>query len=1287
MSRQLPPFQSRRLPTPGMDTSSPATRPLQINRTPRPTTPSNAPPLVSNSSPTGPSRPQRSDLRANKAPDYSEYNATTLVQAPRDRRDSASTTKSNTSYSTINGNSSSSRTRRTPRSNTEEEPVTSPASLASVMSAFQNGLRKKAMKDDQWGARQQAIEAEHATQERIRRRMPGLKQPGSARTGDIDAVLDRIKDDWEFVIDPEFNPVDLALHILDDASAGKDMGSFRRTKLMLSQALKGSVDKHFQAFAAALPHHSSLLSHLGDTQTQIKNARTVLQEAKDALGNKRADLVQMWTRGQTLEEMLRILDEIERLRLVPDVLESLISEKRLLQAAILLVRSLKTIKKQDMLDIGAVADLRAYLIGQESALKDILIDELHNHLYLKSFWCENRWAVYAVGQQSIPRAEFEDEPLSLNDPTPHPDPSSSLTNRSPPSHSRLSRYLHDLSLRPNDPPGDINDSKIGGSGSGQGVPTTLSYSNPGGPSAAASFSSLSNLANVGPSEIQWNPETDSFVYIETLLESLSVLGKLGGALDIVTQRLPSEIFALVDNTVDEVSERAEYNRRTSLLLGVNAGSKDHSTYIVTSKAAFPGGLPLNTSISLADTTLVGHGLQFSPLQLRLTALESSAKHADHEVLRDLFWTLYSKLDAVMQGLRVVYEVANKIGSRRDFRDSSGTRPGALFPLSEIWMPVQAEVRRLVHDYLTDEEQGVMSGRNPVSSINDVLREGRFSRDRSKHVFRFADTNPKLITKALREHEDELDRVLKNTVPGLVQGSSETAIQATFVKVGTDEQLLGTDQHHRLLVKPDAFHISVIFQPILAFTDRVTEILPSGFEAARASSAVLDEFVLKVYLPQLEERVSLLFHQATTGPEAFIPDPSSTWLSTEPLVNASTTIMALINSLCAMLRTTPFHREDYARLILTVIIQFYQRCSDRFQTLISQASCDRDPRIALGAQWAQNSEIAAGLSDLYHTEAIPTRNELRRRERDAEAQLIGDKLIGKEDLIGPMRSVSALCNLYRSVSWFTTGLNQLKAMPEDSLSPTSAHQMDSSSVITPFTPSLPKLAPLNPDEQLQLPLSREMALRFHALLKTYDQLSELILHTIRIDVRCRVGHYLGLSLRHGNYCIDREVGEPDPHVIDLNLELGEYYDIVSSTLPPQEHKFVFHGVGFLMDDLLVYNARYISLANSLGMKKISRNILALQQCVKTIVHDPRDGELLRAKQYYSLFSLKPPDMLDLIRKEQTFAFEQYEVMLNLQCGVDQSRKDRSGAQARDKNYSMYIIDLHGLEMETQNDTDT
>lgn len=61
------------------------------------------------------------------------------------------------------------------------------------------------------------------------------------------------------------------------------------------------------------------------------------------------------------------------------------------------------------------------------------------------------------------------------------------------------------------------------------------------------------------------------------------------------------------------------------------------------------------------------------------------------------------------------------------------------------------------------------------------------------------------------------------------------------------------------------------------------------------------------------------------------------------------------------------------------------------------------------------------------------------------------------------------------------------------------------------------------------------------------------------------------------------------------------------------------------------------------------------------------------------------MLASIRKERAFTFGQYEVMLNLQCGVDQSQKDRSGAQATDNNYSMYIIDLHGLERQAQKDS--
>lgn len=133
------------------------------------------------------------------------------------------------------------------------------------------------------------------------------------------------------------------------------------------------------------------------------------------------------------------------------------------------------------------------------------------------------------------------------------------------------------------------------------------------------------------------------------------------ALDIVAQKLPQEIFSLVETTLDEVSERAEYGRRASMngAMNTNAGTRDNIYYLTVSGTAgsLIGGIPTTVSgPASAGATLL------SPSSLRLAALELSTKRVDQEIMKDFFWTLYSKLDAVAQGMRVVYEVSNRIGS-------------------------------------------------------------------------------------------------------------------------------------------------------------------------------------------------------------------------------------------------------------------------------------------------------------------------------------------------------------------------------------------------------------------------------------------------------------------------------------------------------------------------------------------------------------------------------------------------------------------------------------------------
>ncbi|KAF8756135.1 exocyst complex [Rhizoctonia solani] len=991
-----------------------------------------------------------------------------------------------------------------------------PKALGSVISAFQiAGYRHAAAPDKE---RERLIEQT----DRIREREPGRAIKGRRGTiGEIDAVLDQMQDEWAFVVDPDFNPVSLALALLDDSSVGRDLDSFRRTKGMLERALKGTVDKHYQAFAASLPHHSKLINLLTETQKHIAETRSCLIDARAALSHQRADLVQLWSRGQTIEEMLRILDEIDRLKNIPDQLESLMSEKKLLQAALLLVRSQKTITNAELMDIGALTDLRSYLSGQETALRDIMIEELHAHLYLKSFWCESRWAAYKPGQESLPDLG---PGSSSNDELPIISPFGAMPQA-------LAKYLTDLNMRPvSDAPFSVSDDPR------QSVvepPGSRTHSR--NPSLSARPTSV-----VDPTPTVKTPdniESNSFLYIEMLLEALAVLGSLGGALDTVNQRLNVEIFTLVESVISDVHERAEFVRRGLEQSQPGAG---------------------NTGSGGGIYVFVGEG----PGALRLAALEGAAKKVDHEILRDLCWTLYSKLDAVVQGLRVVSEVSERIASRRDFKDASGINPGQLFPLANAWSSIRSEVRNLLHDQISDEGSGVTAGRNPISSINEILRTGKFGRDKTKGAFHFADTDPKPVNRALRTHEEGL----------LSAGTQFTT--------GPDAS------EHRLLVRPDAFHVSVLFQPTLAFLERAAACLPDGVAEA-----------LEGWAGELEEKVSDLFHQAVGGLDAFHEDTHSGRISEQPLVKASMQLMALINSLCIMLQATPLHRENYARLILGVIIQFYQRCYERFLDLVSRSTFSGE-NSSIAAKWAQRPEVAACLGELYSTplHEINQRRTLCKQETRVELTFLANAIVGKDDLLPHVRDLTALGSLYRSLTWFITQLlgmkltlndapatlNDPRASPKPPPSPRSPAQVPNS----PFSPRIPLeviQSSYMPSDSLRLPLSRAMAQRFDAIMKTYDQLAELTLSTIRIDVRCRVMHYLHTG---ENYRIDQECKQPDPFVQDLNTSLIACDDAINGV-----H---LRWIGGLVEHLLVSNSRFIRFANDFGIQKMLRNLSA---CVK------------------------------------------------------------------------------------------
>ena len=126
-------------------------------------------------------------------------------------------------------------------------------------------------------------------------------------------------------------------------------------------------------------------------------------------------------------------------------------------------------------------------------------------------------------------------------PTMSPDPANAVAGPGP--SSRFSRYLSSLAVRP--APEQIID-QLGSDLS------TL-------PSQASIDSIRPDTQQMGSGNTETseahNPEADSYRYIEAVLEALFVLGKLTGALEIVAQRVSTEIHHLIEATLDEVEER------------------------------------------------------------------------------------------------------------------------------------------------------------------------------------------------------------------------------------------------------------------------------------------------------------------------------------------------------------------------------------------------------------------------------------------------------------------------------------------------------------------------------------------------------------------------------------------------------------------------------------------------------------------------------------------------------------------------------------------------------------
>ncbi|KAL2432491.1 putative exocyst complex component sec8 [Exophiala dermatitidis] len=936
----------------------------------------------------------------------------------------------------------------------------------------------------------------------------------------MDEILRHIQSDWKEMEGDECIPVKMALRLMDPSSLGlaEKEGDFTNTHVDLQKSLKSVVNEHYADFNSAVGTYHKIQNAIKESQIRVRMLKGGLMNVRGGMLTTRPELRGLAEESRQLDEMLVTLGNIESIKAVPGKLEEKISEKKFLGAVDLLMDSLKSVTKSDLDGIGAITDIRSYFVNQESTLLDILVEELHDHLYLRSPYCRDRWkGTKANGEERDPKDNLMGVGVNAWD-------------------RPFSHYLNNV---------DVTTPMV--------------------------------------EDASKNPEADTFYYIHMILESLNKLGQLGEAISRIEQRMPVELYKVVERTNAEID------------------------------AKYPNHLKG----------------RFNNKESKKVAL----LHVDDgrsQVLSDFLYTLYSKFEAIAESHRVLHEIVAGIADRERLAKPEKYTGG----FKELWKLYQMEMRSLLHDYLATDGDMTIRSRLTTTTTNDIF--ARPQRDKNKKMFKLSEVDQK--SDSMKAEEEELDEILKSSVPGLVSKSrAANGSDVALERSGQDSSAAG----HKLLIEPGVFNMPILLPPSLTFLQRLKDVVPPTSHIPMSTlTSFLDDFLLNVFHPQLEEAVTELCTQCMIDLDAFSEDALWSKHSPHPIFKGTVSFMALIRAFSGMLSSIP-QDQMFTQLILNQLVTYYDKCYGFYKALVSRvAPSDTNPQVntlalKAAASFAEPGEVhdaALELLNFDKSSSGASRSDLISREVQALLAATKANPLSSYDIISDPKSVHQLSLLYNSMQWLSAALAQIRQVETGTHSGplhvrTGSQNKNARRWTLIAGLRAPNKVPTAPGaaNAVFLPLTSETAVPFDQTVSSFRNLGQISLLTLHIDIRCGVIHQLSRTLTGPGtanamsptdnrdssslpsldsglypYVLSAPPSSASPLVLELNNDLIAFDSKIAAYLGSKERDFILAGLSRLVDRYLVVAADKIGVMNENGAERFRIDAMVVQQNLRAVL---------------------------------------------------------------------------------------
>jgi len=330
------------------------------------------------------------------------------------------------------------------------------------------------------------------------------------------------------------------------------------------------LDVYTKGFNTATSSFSQILSRFGGTQRKVDNLLENLKQSRRILVTKPDSLRERHLENKRLEKILAILDKVEYVVGVPKQVEQFLARKQYLHAVQLVIHTLSLLLADDLGSFGALDDIRQHMLTQRNAIQEMLIDHLHKHIYSET---EDRNDITVPASDGISTSV------------------SNHRNSSSHNNSRPGSSFHG-SMRGGGDEKDGSFTKRGGSfrnseryfeprgadkfspfrDGGAGNNSTkggnfLSYEEsqqpPDNENEEEEKKILELLKEEKSDTYLGNPEGNSALLIDIVIESLSKLGRLPSCQSALRNRVHNELQHIIDAEAENLQKKYSQKRPSS----------------------------------------------------------------------------------------------------------------------------------------------------------------------------------------------------------------------------------------------------------------------------------------------------------------------------------------------------------------------------------------------------------------------------------------------------------------------------------------------------------------------------------------------------------------------------------------------------------------------------------------------------------------------------------------------------------------------------------------------------